>query len=390
MAMSLTVACSPVGVEFSRNTKGCENLGEGACVVDPTDPTYINYGYDYTSPSPSVDVLVVVDNSYSMRVEHERIADRFSSFLNVIDGLDWQIGITTMDISNDYRTYDEVQNSKSYSLSGYSYMKDYQDGRLVPFTLNGTSIGKVLKKSGSGYSKAQLQAAFEETIQFETDYFSKGDERGIFAASLAVNNNEESWIRSHAHLAILFVTDEDVRGWGTDASEQKEKKWPTENDIATNLLQTIESKFGAIKNTSVYPIIVQSTDASIPSIENGGTKSQSYVEQCLAAQLQQDQTDAKVGYMYEDLFEFFPGTTASICNTNYSSILSGIADVIDTQTRESVNLACVPVVDEATGRGFSIGSELPDGTNWSLDGATVTFEPALPPGFQVRLEYSCE
>ena len=380
MATSFFVACSPV--EFNRSTNNCGGLGESACRVNP-DPTYIDFNYPFVAPKPSVDILVVVDNSISMKVEHQKVAERFSSFMNVIDGLEWQLAITTMDISNKYRSGDVIYNSKSYDNPGYAYMEDFQDGNLIPFP-NGVTV---LKKGDTSLNQAQDY--FEQTIQMNSEYFSKGDERGIFTASLAIQKNKDRLIRDHAHLAIIFLTDEDVRGWGTQ-SEQKDRSYPEDEDIATYLRSTIDNTLGASKGVSVYPIIVQSTNPDIPSVENGGTKNNSYIQACLNTQLQQDRTDAKIGYMYEDLFEFFEGTTASICNSNYTSVLSGIANVIDTQARNSVTLPCLPVIDPERGFDFKILTSLPDGVVDTRDGKTVNFEPALPPDFRVEFSFTCK
>ncbi len=48
---------------------------------------------------------------------------------------------------------------------------------------------------------------------------SFGDERGIYAANMVVKNNPSSFIRSDAHLAVIFLSDEDERsGLYNDAS----------------------------------------------------------------------------------------------------------------------------------------------------------------------------
>src|SRR5690606_8968839 len=48
-----------------------------------------------------VDILLVDDNSGSMSAEQNLLAQRFSTFISRLSGLDWQIGITTTDVTND-------------------------------------------------------------------------------------------------------------------------------------------------------------------------------------------------------------------------------------------------------------------------------------------------
>jgi hypothetical protein len=57
----------------------------------------------FQAPFPQVDVLWVVDNTQSMRVEHEALEQAFSGFVGSLDaeGLGYQIGVVTTDMLND-------------------------------------------------------------------------------------------------------------------------------------------------------------------------------------------------------------------------------------------------------------------------------------------------
>ncbi|MCB0370011.1 MAG: hypothetical protein KDD45_11450, partial [Bdellovibrionales bacterium] len=46
-----------------------------------------------------VDILIVIDNSGSMSYEQSEMAKRFSGFVESLNGLDWQLGITTTDVT---------------------------------------------------------------------------------------------------------------------------------------------------------------------------------------------------------------------------------------------------------------------------------------------------
>ena len=58
------------------------------------------YFWQTSNKGGKLDVLVVVDNSPSMKEEQRKLGDRIDSFTDQLHGFDWQIAITTTDTSS--------------------------------------------------------------------------------------------------------------------------------------------------------------------------------------------------------------------------------------------------------------------------------------------------
>ncbi|MEC9284154.1 MAG: hypothetical protein VX642_15670 [Bdellovibrionota bacterium] len=381
VSISLAVSCSPV--EFNRDTRNCGGMGSEACEVN-TQSGVISFDYGITVPEAAVDVLFVVDTSTSMTQEHAKMIDKFDSFISRISGLNWRIGVTTMDVSNDPTYYEEgqVTNPKSYyGSSTYAYLENYQDGNLIP-AYNGSTY---LDESQSS-STSELQSLFESMISIDgkeyngKNYYSTGDERGLYTASIAISKHKESFLRDHAHLAMVFLSDEDVRGQGLDIPY--EKKQLTERDLPSYLSSTVSTELGSTKSVSVYPIIVESSSNSVDRLSDG------YSGNCLSQQKNSGDPDAYEGLLYEDLMDFFPGGTASLCASNYSTLLTQIGENIEYNVRATEELPCTPLIDEDRSLTFEVYN-LPEGTTYNLSGKTVTFDPVLISGQNVGFRFSC-
>ena len=67
----------------------------------PQRPTVDKEKIIEVTETNQADVIVVIDNSASMRFEQANMAQRFSSLLDGMKGLDWTLGIITTDVSED-------------------------------------------------------------------------------------------------------------------------------------------------------------------------------------------------------------------------------------------------------------------------------------------------
>src|SRR4051812_4792872 len=95
LATGLWTGCAQVNFEESQKD-ACKGFGQ-ACIVEPNGST--NYDYTETVSKPKVDILFVDDNSKSMAPEQQKMSERFSTFIQSLAGVDWQIAITTTDIA---------------------------------------------------------------------------------------------------------------------------------------------------------------------------------------------------------------------------------------------------------------------------------------------------
>ena len=140
-----------------------------------------------------VDILFVIDNSGSMSNERENLAQRIDGMINVIDGLDWQIAVTSTDSrSNDAKS----------------------DGRLIEMIgMPGTHV------LDSSMNVNLAQSVFGNTVQ----NFGNGSntEEGIYSSKRVIQrylNGESShtqFIRPDADLSIVVLSDEDEHSTGT-------------------------------------------------------------------------------------------------------------------------------------------------------------------------------
>src|SRR5690606_15242203 len=76
---------------------------------------------------------------------------------------------------------------------------------------------------------------------------------GFFAANLTVENNPKSFIRSDAHLAVVVLSDEDVRSQLYDDSPYYRLE---SKDLPQTLISNVHSRFPG-KSVSIHAIIVR-------------------------------------------------------------------------------------------------------------------------------------
>ena len=117
-----------------------------------------------------VDLLLVVDNSPSMKDERDRVAQLLPQLTSYLTGLDWRIAVTTT---------------------------DEKDGPILAYI-----DSKDMDPSG----------AFERAVSSISTRGSR-TERGIYKAKIALRSG--NWLRSSSDIAVLFVSDEDNCSTGT-------------------------------------------------------------------------------------------------------------------------------------------------------------------------------
>lgn len=119
-----------------------------------------------------LDLLLVVDNSFSMEEEQVNLGSKLAPLLSEVNDSDWQIAITTTD------PYDGCVRSV---LKKGEYNLEQRFANAVNAGINGT-----------------------------------GYERGLYQAVSALRCPSRPWVRSDSSLVILFVSDEDNCSDGRD------------------------------------------------------------------------------------------------------------------------------------------------------------------------------
>jgi hypothetical protein len=270
-----------------------------------------------------------------------------------------------------------------------------QDGNLIRF-----SNGKDFLTSDMG-STDQKQKLFAEIIQRpETkqceEYLKQfgsspppgdgvrkncpsGDERGIFATSLFFDKNPSSFIRPNSHLAVVILSDEDVRSGLYRNSSNLVFQLETQ-DQPVALINKVQSAYSG-KSLSVHSIIVRPGD-----------------KVCLEAQSRQmgpaainptygltyNQVLGSEGNKYAEATSLTNGILGDICANDYGSQLSSIGtNIVDRLS--DISLACANPADLSVSFNPTQGA-----VKWSIEGQTLKLSQGLTPGSKVHLKYSCE
>ncbi|HEX4925018.1 MAG TPA: vWA domain-containing protein [Bdellovibrionales bacterium] len=320
---ALTSACAPNEFAFEQAGNGPICV-EGCSNQDGT----IRYSYFETvTGDRRVDILVVDDNSGSMAEEQANMAMRFPNFIAGLNStmtggpLEWRLGITTTDVSNGA-----------------------ERGQLVTFS------GSTLKYIDQNTPNADQ--LFKDTVQMGTG--GDGDERGIYAANLAVDRNEDNWIRQNSHFAVIVLSDENERSTGANLENY---------DRPQTFIDNVRAKLGAAKSFSFHSIITRPNDQA-----------------CL------DGDGTAFGTVYAELSNLTGGIIGDICAADYGAQLQDIAELISSNV-DSFGLKCAPI-------GGTVAVEYnpaPPGTITTVvENNLIRFSQPLPAGTQVRLTYDCK
>jgi hypothetical protein len=337
------------GFQNCANPKFTESKVDASSSGDPRDPSE-DGGGSYVSKSKSVvvddiskiDVLVVVDNSGSMAPEQKNMGDRFGSFINKIDSLDWRVAVTTTDMQG-----------------GKTELKDKYDGQLLP--ISGLS-GRYFLDSAT--DKAVAQQYFSATVQRPEE--GSGYEQGVAATyrsierSLVTGDANGGFYRSDAALAIVLVSDADETG-----SNNKQENL-TSKSVPANLVTLVSNRWPG-KPFIFNSIVVKSGDTACKAVSG----------------------NEGYGVNYEKAASLTGGLVGSVCATDYSTQLDDIGTGLGKVVR-SVSLDCAPVDSDGDGK-IDLGVKIQgvSTTAFTVSGSLVTFNTALPKG-KVDFTYVCK
>jgi len=365
-AMSYYVACAPV--EFARDT----NCG--------SDCVYINnkkeYRYEVIPNEGKVDILIVSDNSASMSFEQNKMADRLANFVETLDNqsVDYRIAVTTTDIqdaNNPARTINQngaLQNGRLIQMGGGRFFISRQNTPNQAERVN--LFASAVRRGETFVCESFLLATPFPTDSAYRQNCPSPDERGLYAASLTVSNNYHSFIRADAHLAVIILSDEDVRSslYNSIAAFALGQR-----DTASYLIGLISQRFPG-KNLRVHSIIVRPGDTS-----------------CKAAQdaQMQGRVGSSFGQIYSQASQMTSGVVGNICLNDYTSQLVTIASNIGQSIFEKT-LRCddpQPIDEQTPLVSFSPVSS---SNAYNILGDKIQFNPSLLPGTRAFLQYACE
>jgi hypothetical protein len=279
-----------------------------------------------------------------MTDDQANMSSKFPGFVSALNGIDWQIALTTTDVS----------------WAG-------EDGTFVMLTNKlGYGINQFILRN-----VADAQGYFERLVARGNG--GDGNERAMVAAAHAINNrgaypNNTGFFRANAALAVVILSDEDEDSYGHQIPSLPPdgyEPWTSEDDPAS-FLETVNGAFPG-KSITVNGIIVQPGDAS-----------------CYMTQINQSGGGGTAWYgnVYADVIRQTGGAMGSICDTSFTGSLASIGQTIRNQLTSftlshlpqpgSVSVTLVPVDPTVT---------------WSASGNKIFFNKALSQGTKVEVTY---
>ncbi|MBV2169272.1 MAG: hypothetical protein KUL82_11260, partial [Bdellovibrio sp.] len=197
-----------------------------------------------------------------------------------------------------------------------------------------------------------------------------GDERGVYAANLVIKNNPSSFIRADAHLAVIFLSDEDERSglYGSQGYTLEDFDHPG------NLITNVKNTLGVDKynSLSVHAIVVK--DQACLNQQNSQTLDGYGPTTGLVR--------GSIGKKYMEFTDVGWGNAADICSSDYTSQLGQIRSKITDRIKDVLLNCSNPTDLVVTVSGSPVA-------HW-LDGKTLKFNQYLEPGTSVSLSYKCE
>ncbi len=298
--------CAPV--QFAKTLDAAANCADVTCLenINNVGSKPFEGSQDVTirAPLDKVDILIVDDNSGSMQPDQANLASRFANFITSLAPLDWQIAITTTDVT--------VKGAHGQFVgpegSSPSFSPNYV---ITPMTLNNDMV-------------------FSKTVQrTET---GDSDERGIMAASLVVDGRTTTagtFFRANSNFAIIILSDEDERSVG--GLDPKDSQFqPIEDvDLPKNFVNKVKAAWGDTKPLIVNSIIIKPGDTACLNTEatatGGGGR-------------------GYFGSFYDTLSRLTGGVTGSICDNGagaFTNTVKNIGGAIQAQAK-NIQLDHIP------------------------------------------------
>ena len=226
----------------------------------------------YQELSNQVDILWVVDNSVSMGDEQEELANRFGEFIAAMGdvGLDWQIAVVTTDME---------EADQSGRIQGGPLI-------LTPSTGNYENKFKNLA-TGVGLDGSDKEAGIDAAFQALTDPL--------------VNTDNAGFVRDGAKLSVIYLSDEnDCTNRGALAGMDGSACY-SEPDLLVPVADLI-AEYQTLKED---PNMLKVSAIVGPEVSEG----------CAGA---------VPGFRYRTMAEAFGGLSASICEDDFSEIMTSL------------------------------------------------------------------
>ncbi len=266
------------------------------------------------------DILFIFDNSNSMIEENNELANRMSGFIQALNN-------------------NQVDYNLCYTLSDSA---TFNSGRIQPWSNNARVINK---------STPNLTSVFLDTVDMINNNTAQTANEQPIAASNKIFNDSRNrdCFRSDTAINVVFLTDEDENGDGTNLQTQ---------NMPNTLINTARNVFGAVP-FSVHSIIAYTNFFCYATTNN-----------------------IKADTHYE-LSQLTGGAVGDVCSDDYTTQLDDIYSQIQ-NTLDSVVLKCDPVdgtLEITSSNNINYSSEIRDGR--------LYLTPGIPEDSSVTVTYEC-
>jgi Thrombospondin type 1 domain len=312
---------------------------EQACQIQACPPTgrAVTQSTLVPAASNSVDVIVIVDDSSSMKEDQDKLALRLGGLLTDLDDLniDYQVCLTTTDISY------------------------YKGSPIMWQGLNSF----VMRKNSPNKT-----TVFRNTIGALGAEWSS-DEQGIKAMHLMIRDYRNTGcLRPEATLATILISDENERSVGGNRSWSSVQYQPlTPENMPANLINYVHSTFST--STFRKPFIWNSI------IVKPGDR---------VCESQQDRQSSPsfFGTLYAELSNSTGGHVGSICDADYTQNLRFIRERV-VNSMPGLTMECTPIDVPIVTFDRAVS------TTVSVSGNQLRFTPAVPEGVRITARYTC-
>jgi len=282
----------------------------------------------------AVDVILIVDDSASMKNDQAKLASRMVGLITDLDALniDYQVCLTTTDIS-------------------------YYKGSPIRWKGPETFI--------MNKNTANKNQVFINTIDTLGAEWSS-DEQGIKATYLMIRDYRSSGcLRNDATLTTILISDENERSVGGNQSWSAAQYQPlTAENYPDNLINFVKSTFGAAKKFIWNSIIVKPGDT--------------------VCEAQQDAQGSPsfFGTLYAELSNKTGGHVGSICDSDYAQNLQYIKERT-VNSMPGLTMECTPIDTPVVTFDRVVNTTI------TVTGNQIKFSPALSEGVKITATYTC-
>lgn len=290
-------------------------------------------------PKDQVDLMIINDNSPSMMSVQSQIGQKFPEFVTSLAGVNWRLAMTTTDVSSGQFG---LKGKFIQSISGQPVVLTPQTPNLEATFSSLVERPETLDCERSGFDPSKCPSS---------------DERPVLATILALQRaDQKSFFRSASELAVFILTNED------EDSRPATGNTPSVGSIE-NLQKTMAEQFPG-KSLTVHATLIPSGDSA-----------------CLSSQSNQTQDRVNYGTFVQNVVQFFNGTVGSICERDYSDVLSRLS----LRIRESLTRVKLPKkVIPAT---VTVRFEPALNIEARADAENLYFSQIVPEGTKVIVQY---